>query len=139
MSNTACFDMIMTRGWPAEKVVIGMITNPENGPGWVPFELIQEVFVDLKRRYPGLGGVMAWEYFNSLPRGKERPWEWAAWMTQNISGGKPEDALMQTQVASQSKPMAEEGKDSTFADDGSGEAVLPERFEYFTDGTAEEL
>jgi hypothetical protein len=86
IADTAHFDMIVIRGFPVEKIVVGLMTNPANGPGWVPFELLKIFFVNLKRKYPDFAGVMAWEYFNSLPGDRERPWEWAAWMTRNLVG-----------------------------------------------------
>ena len=92
VSRTEGYDNIISMGWRPEKIVLGMITNPENGPGWVDLNLVQETLVNLKSRYPGFGGVMGWEYFNCLPGGKQRPWDWAAWMTRYVRGWFPEQA-----------------------------------------------
>lgn len=81
MSKTLGYDGMMLRGWPPGKIVVGMVTNPGNGSGWVPLEELQDVLDTLKQRYPGFGGVMGWEYFNSLPGDRDRPWEWARFMT----------------------------------------------------------
>lgn len=77
MGDTEGYDLIMACGWPANKVVAGVVTNGANGPGWVPTEILQMVVVTLMEKYRGFGGVMGWEYFNSLPGDVERPWEWA--------------------------------------------------------------
>jgi chitinase len=137
MSKTDGFDFMMARGWPADKIVIGMVTNPGNGSGWVPFETLQEVLITLKSRYPGLGGVMGWEYFNSLPGDRDRPWEWAAFMTKNLKGGLP--ALMPpapavSVVVNQQKPLMLVDEDEKV----TVEAPLPNDFEYYSDGSIEE-
>lgn len=80
-STTAWYDAFMGLGWKPEKVVMGLITSPANGPGFVPWEILQFVLRTLRSRYPGFGGVMGWEYFNAQPGGMDRPWEWV----QNMS------------------------------------------------------
>lgn len=73
---------MITQGWPAQKVVYGLLTNPGNGSqGFVPREKITAILSVLREEYPGFGGVMGWEYFNSLPGEKEKPWQWAAEMS----------------------------------------------------------
>ncbi|CAK7566680.1 MAG: hypothetical protein SEPTF4163_004631 [Sporothrix epigloea] len=82
--------------WPAHRVVMGLVTNPANGPGHVSLDTISEVVMQLQAAtaaaavatpaVPGMrggifAGVSGWEYFNSLPGGEERPWEWAEWMS----------------------------------------------------------
>lgn len=73
---------IIASGWPASKVVMGLLTNPGNGSqGWVSSEDIGPVLAFLTLQFPDFGGVMGWEYFNSLPGGLEEPWQWAAEMS----------------------------------------------------------
>lgn len=87
MGDTQGYDLIMACGWPANKVVAGVVTNGENGQGWVPDEILQMVIVTLMERYPGFGGIMGWEYFNSLPGGVEKPWEWAKFIETAVGLG----------------------------------------------------
>ncbi|KAL8806123.1 MAG: hypothetical protein Q9182_001524 [Xanthomendoza sp. 2 TL-2023] len=69
---------IINRGWKAEKVVAGVLTNPTNGTqGWVEMKELARTLSMMRVLFPGFGGVMGWEYFNSLPGGEERPWGWA--------------------------------------------------------------
>ncbi|KAI9712770.1 MAG: Cyclin-dependent kinase catalytic subunit [Bogoriella megaspora] len=75
--TTAHYDTIIAAGWPPEKVVLGLVTNPENGAGFVEHEELRDVIRVLRARYPRFGGVMGWEYFNSLPGDKAEPWRWA--------------------------------------------------------------
>lgn len=84
VEDTAGYDNIMAHGWPADKVVLGMTTNPENAEGWVEDELLREVVRYLMERYPGFGGVMGWEYFNSFTAAEPFgwPWSWANLMTE---------------------------------------------------------
>jgi hypothetical protein len=138
LASSVQYDAIVARGFPPYKVVVGLVTNPENGSGWVPFELLWGVLWGLRRKYGrDFGGVMGWEYFNSLPGGKERPWEWAGWMTRNlrmaeISGegeSRPEETLV---VEKSSFVVVDEDLDTL------AEALLPSSFEYFTDGSTDE-
>lgn len=77
-STTSWYDAIIGLGWRADKVVMGLVTNPSNGAGHVNWPVMENVLRTLRARYPTFGGVMGWEYFNALPGGSERPWEWAA-------------------------------------------------------------
>ncbi|RFU30715.1 hypothetical protein B7463_g5627, partial [Scytalidium lignicola] len=133
LSKTSGYDFMIARGWPAEKIVIGMVTNPSNGSGWVPFEILQEVLVSLRSRYPTFGGVMGWEYFNSLPGDTQKPWQWAEYMTKNVRNGLPSPAQVppHTIIAQKKKINPVDGHDSK-------EAPLPADFEYFTDDSLDE-
>ncbi|WPG98729.1 Hypothetical protein R9X50_00152300 [Acrodontium crateriforme] len=83
--TTFWYDAIIRTGWKPERVVFGLLTNPGNGgSGYVPWEQMQIVLLALKFNYPSFGGVMGWEYFNALPGGDDRPWEWAKNMSQAI-------------------------------------------------------
>lgn len=140
MSKTAGYDMMIMRGWPAHKVVVGMVTNPGNGSGWVPFEALQEVLLNLKMKYPTFGGVMGWEYFNSLPGDRERPWEWAAWMTSVLgklpisAPSGPGTSTGTSVVVEKQKPLVSRNAD----DDLKGDAPLPLEFEYYSEGNGED-
>ncbi len=73
---------IISQGWSPQRVVYGLLTNPGNGSqGFVPLEQMGAILALLMAQFPNFGGVMGWEYFNSLPGGRERPWEWAAVMS----------------------------------------------------------
>ena len=74
----AGFMAILERGWDPEKVVVGVVTNPDNANGYVELDKLIGALGMLKEF--GVGGVMGWEYFNSLPGGVEAPWEWALHM-----------------------------------------------------------
>ncbi|KAL1981567.1 hypothetical protein VTN96DRAFT_2446 [Rasamsonia emersonii] len=70
---------IIAQGWSPQKVVLGLLTSPGNGSqGYVPPATIGPVLAALIAQFPDFGGVMGWEYFNSLPGGVEEPWQWAA-------------------------------------------------------------
>lgn len=146
ISSTAHYDMIIARGYHPSKVVLGMVTNPGNGAGWVPFEILQEVLLNLRTRYgPAFGGVMGWEYFNSLPGDKERPWEWATFMSRNLREdlAVPKIALPPQIIPTPIRlppgnvtvpAVAITTTPDVVVDlDGEGEAAIPSTFEYFTD------
>lgn len=80
MSKPQGYDAIIARGWSQEKVVVGLVTNPTNGAGWVKDEALKACLGELLGRYPKLGGVMGWEYFNAVTEGHPEegtPWKWA--------------------------------------------------------------
>ena len=80
MSKPHGYDAIIARGWPQEKVVVGLVTNPANGAGWVKDNDLKACLVELLSRYPRIGGVMGWEYFNSVTEAcpeEDTPWKWA--------------------------------------------------------------
>ncbi|EQL02624.1 hypothetical protein G6O67_003067 [Ophiocordyceps sinensis] len=81
LSSTSMYDMMLQKGWPAHKIVVGLVTNPANGEGFVPWQVLSDVLGTMKRRHQTFGGAMGWEYFNSLPGDAQRPWEWAQHMT----------------------------------------------------------
>ena len=78
------YDAILSRGWLPEKVVVGVLTNPGNGHGWIPLDELTSTLAALTQIYPRFGGIMGWEYFNSKPGDCERPWEWAEAMMRTV-------------------------------------------------------
>jgi len=146
-SNPLMYEMILLRGWPARKVVVGMLTSPENGPGWVPWEGLASVLPLLAGRHPGFAGVSGWEYFNSLPGGKEAPWEWAAWMTALIRGDRVASAAAAGSSGGSGQHVLEDVKNEVRKeqetrlltieadpDEAGPAAPVPEAFVYESDG-----
>ncbi|GHE49808.1 hypothetical protein GCM10018785_19200 [Streptomyces longispororuber] len=88
MASTASYDAVMRRGLiPASKVVAGTLTDPSNGgSGYVDVTRLKSTIRGLVARYPQMGGVMGWEYFNSQPGGTAQPWRWAAEVSAALKG-----------------------------------------------------
>lgn len=73
---------IIATGWSANKVVMGLLTNPSNGSqGYVSSKTIGPLLALLTLQFPDFGGIMGWEFFNALPGDREKPWQWAAEMS----------------------------------------------------------
>lgn len=83
LETPADYDKIVACGWPAERVVAGMVTNPVNGKRWVHDDQLRRTLTTLVERYPCFAGVMGWEYFNSITMSEPNngPWCWARLMT----------------------------------------------------------
>ena len=83
IATTEGYDEIIRCGWPPEKVVMGMVTNPANGAGFMPDLIVFKTMRKLLQVYPKFGGVMGWEYFNSRVSTDpyKRPWSWAKLMS----------------------------------------------------------
>lgn len=77
LGNLTMFSAMVKKGWSPDKLVIGTLTDPENGEGWVPLNVVEEMLLRLQRRHQVLGGVMGWEYSNGHVNDRNRPWEWA--------------------------------------------------------------
>ncbi|KAI0013598.1 glycoside hydrolase superfamily [Xylariaceae sp. FL0662B] len=84
-SSASDYESIIDDGFPANKVVMGLVTSPDNGNGFVELDSQAAVLRELTSENPLFGGVSAWEYFNSLPGGRGAPWEWAAWMAEHLA------------------------------------------------------
>ncbi|MCJ1405593.1 hypothetical protein MMC11_008821 [Xylographa trunciseda] len=84
MKSTVDYDKIAVR-WPVEKLVVGFVTNPQNCAGWVEDRVLRETLTALLEKCPKFGGVMGWEYFNSItsehPEQGE-PCRWAQLMSE---------------------------------------------------------
>jgi len=153
------YSLIISKGWDPAKVVVGLVTNPANGSGYVPWEILVTVIPFLIGRNPSFGGVSGWEYFNALPGGEERPWEWAMFMTALLRGERAvadgdqpvlraiESEAQKEQVELEKKKREEEEeREQQHAaekgarqpphddDDQQGpEAPVPGDFEYYSD------
>ncbi|KAI8233363.1 hypothetical protein K4K54_010573 [Colletotrichum sp. SAR 10_86] len=137
-SNPVMYEMLLAKGWAPEKIVIGLVTNPENGGGWVPWEMLGSVLLLLRGRYERFGGVMGWEYFNSLPGGRDKPWEWAQWMTTMLRSEKasswPAHGVLPVETSEIAKVVKKELVDEVDPDGlNSKDAPLPASFDYYSD------
>lgn len=79
------YDAILQQGWRPEKVVVGVLTNPGLGHGYIEHGDLQRTVSALSQFYPGFGGSFGWEYFNSMPGNESRPWGWAHAMGRILS------------------------------------------------------
>ncbi|VBB76027.1 Putative Glycoside Hydrolase Family 18 [Podospora comata] len=146
-SNPVMYEMLLVKGWDPEKIVVGLVTNPENGGGFVPFEVLGNVIPLLAGRHPRFGGVMGWEYFNSLPGGRERPWEWAELMGGYLRGRRSVDDQGLKQAEEDVKRLREKAEqerkrgavaDSDGEDGNEVQVPVPRDFEYHSDGLLED-
>ncbi|KAJ6441535.1 coagulation factor 5/8 type domain-containingprotein [Purpureocillium lavendulum] len=88
MSTPDDYLNIIDSGWKPYKIVIGQLTSPANGYGYIPYEKLNATIVTLRDKlHHRIGGIFGWEYFNSLPGGESEPWEWAQIMTQILRPG----------------------------------------------------
>jgi hypothetical protein len=143
-SNPAMYEMLLAKGWKPEKIVVGLVTNPANGSGWVPGDVLGTVLPLLAGRHPRFGGVMGWEYFNGLPGGEARPWEWAQAMSAllrgrrtvpGVEGGLDGSVKGEVGIQDPPPPSGFASKEVDPDDGGKEDAVsVPTAFEYHSDG-----
>ncbi|KAI8658750.1 GH18 domain-containing protein [Fusarium keratoplasticum] len=137
-SNPLMYDLMIQKGWPPEKIVIGLVTNPENGGGYVPMNPLSMVLTTLRGRYGSFGGIMGWEYFNSLPGGTARPWEWARDMTKLLRGHLFPQSAETAVVTDGSVPTANATNEIDADAPGGKDVKVPKQFDYYSDGTDDE-
>lgn len=82
------YESIIDDGFAANRVVMGLLSNPDNGSGFVALDSFAGVLSELVSENGNFGGVANWEYFNSLPGGKDAPYQWASWMAQHMAAAK---------------------------------------------------
>ncbi|KAK2608388.1 hypothetical protein QQS21_003074 [Conoideocrella luteorostrata] len=130
LSNTLMYDLMLQKGWSPEKLVVGVVTNPANGHGFVPWEMLAAVLGILNRRHQKFGGVMGWEYFNSLPGDASRPWEWAS----NLSSLLRAHSLVSASPSAGDVTRPGQGGEVDPDPVNNCPLEVPKDFEYFSDG-----
>lgn len=97
VDSTTGYDKIIQRGWSPQKVVLGVSTNPTMANGWVGDEVLAETLARLTLKYAEFGGVMGWEYYQSVtvqdPCAK--PWGWAKLVTTLLHNESKSDGVAQ--------------------------------------------
>ncbi|KAI0166553.1 glycoside hydrolase superfamily [Xylariaceae sp. FL1272] len=83
-STTGDYESILDDGWPANKVVMGLLSNSANGNGFVDLDTTSQVIEELTTENGEFGGVANWEYFNSLPD-PANPWMWPQWAAESMA------------------------------------------------------
>ncbi|KAJ6028832.1 hypothetical protein N7540_004408 [Penicillium herquei] len=77
MRTTEAYEAIIDAGFSHSRVVAGVLTDESNGGGFVDLETLGSTVTRLRERYDDFGGVMGWEYFNSVAGGEQRAYEWS--------------------------------------------------------------
>jgi chitinase len=80
LASPADYERVVNYGYPADKIVAGMIANSADGSGYVGMQTAAKTVHSLATQYAHFGGVFAWEYFNAEPGGTSDPIEWAVLM-----------------------------------------------------------
>lgn len=71
--NEDMYNNCVNNNYPSEKVVIGMLNNPDD-----EFKPYEDVIKSLFEKYDDkFGGVFIWEYFNAIPGGLKNPEVWS--------------------------------------------------------------
>lgn len=87
MSSPLSYQRVIKNGWDPKDIVAGQLTNPSNGGGFTDISSLNQTVATLTTEYGTIGGIMGWEYFNSVPGGTTEPWKWAQEMTEILRPG----------------------------------------------------
>jgi hypothetical protein len=81
LENENEYNNIICLGWEPSKVVAGVLSHPGNGNkrSYTDMDTLKGTLSILKEQHRDFGGVMGWEYFNSLVGEEDEgePEEWA--------------------------------------------------------------
>ena len=72
LASTSDYDKAIENGFPPDKVVAGMLGNPQDGNGYVDINQIASTVKLLVGKYSSFGGVFSWEYFHTMPGGASK-------------------------------------------------------------------
>jgi hypothetical protein len=78
-SSTAMYDRIISEGgWAADRIVMGVLTNPgDGGSGFVKLPTLKSVVGSLGAKYASFGCAVGWEYWAAgTGDGMQYPWMW---------------------------------------------------------------
>lgn len=78
-SSTAMYDQIVSEGgWSADRIVMGVLTNPgDGGSGFVKLPTLKSVVGSLGAKHASFGCAVGWEYWAAgTGDGMQYPWMW---------------------------------------------------------------
>jgi len=78
-SSTDMYDRIISEGgWAADRIVMGVLTNPgDGGSGFVKLPTLKSVVGSLGAKYASFGCAVGWEYWAAgTGDGMQYPWMW---------------------------------------------------------------
>jgi len=88
-SSPYTYQWIMKKGWDPERVVLGVLTNSNDGFGFVETRYVVDTIRSLRQEFPGFGGVYGWDYFDagmSEVDGGTEPWQWVKIIKEALYG-----------------------------------------------------
>lgn len=117
-SSTDMYEQVLEEGgWEADRVVMGVLTNPgDGGSGFVQLPTLKSVIGSLGAKYATFGCAVGWEYWAAgTGDGIDSPWEWVKALGDVIAG------FSQTQPSNSNSTAAS----SDNGDDNSAETQPP--------------
>ncbi|KAK7031427.1 S5A-reductase domain-containing protein [Favolaschia claudopus] len=92
------------------RLVATTFTSPDEGFGFVDLDSVVSSIQDLAFRHDfNFGGIGGWEYFNSLPGGKEQPYLWAQMMSDAMKQIKANQTQLEESRSIQSRIVPRSG------------------------------
>ncbi|MFT4216913.1 MAG: family 20 glycosylhydrolase [Micropruina sp.] len=77
LQDTRDIQRVIDRGVvEVDKLVLGVVGNPADAEGYVAIDRLCATLSAIAAKYPEIGGVDVWEYFQALPGGRTAPWLW---------------------------------------------------------------
>lgn len=99
LESTDTVDAVMNHGWKPERIVIGMVTEPDFGDDvFVELPKVAKTLHTLVDKYPTLRGIDGFDYYDQKPGGYPAPWEWPRWAARQIGAANSTVSTSPTSV-----------------------------------------
>ena len=100
------YEAAVRNGFSPERVVLGVLDNPNDGSGFVGLGAVEEVIANLKDDYSNFGGVDSWEYFDAGGTdGLSQPWMWVKQLGESLFGSSSKKAIHRRNRRNHAPPL----------------------------------
>jgi len=124
-SSTDMYDRIISEGgWAADRIVMGVLTNPgDGGSGFVKLPTLKSVVGSLGAKYASFGCAVGWEYWAAgTGDGMQYPWMWVKELGDTIATFAN---VQQADVTSSSNQTKTSAADNSSSDETTAAAQPP--------------
>jgi hypothetical protein len=84
-SSTGSYDSIISAGWDASRIVLGVLTSGGEGSGYDDLSTLSSTISSLKSSYSNFGGISGWEYGGAGSSDSDDPNQWVAAISAALS------------------------------------------------------
>lgn len=84
-SSTSSYDAIISAGWDASRIVMGVLTSGGEGSGYDSLSTLSSTISSLKSSYSDFGGISGWEYGGAGSSDNDDPDQWVAAISSALS------------------------------------------------------
>lgn len=100
------YEAAVRNGFSPERVVLGVLDNPNDGDGFIGLNDVEEIISNLKDDYSDFGGVDSWEYFDAGgDDGLSQPWMWVKQLGEALFGSSSKHGISRRSRRTHTPPL----------------------------------